>query len=115
MDSIKRSLKTLLLSISFQLKQKSIVSNCARKEYGPIRFYSFRMDLDTVTGCLDYYGGMAASLAGQHVKMGGGSWAYVTREPLGVVGGIGAWNYPMQVRFVTLNTEKFYLFTDTVW
>ena len=60
------------------------------------------MDLDTVTGCLDYYGGMAASLAGQHVKMGGGSWAYVTREPLGVVGGIGAWNYPMQVRFVSL-------------
>jgi len=55
-----------------------------------------RMDLDTVTGCLDYYGGMAASLTGQHVKMGGGSWAYVTREPLGVVGGIGAWNYPMQ-------------------
>ena len=64
------------------------------------------MDLDTVTGCLDYYGGMAASLAGQHVKMGGGSWAYVTREPLGVVGGIGAWNYPMQVRFVSLNTVQ---------
>ena len=73
---------------------------------GRIRFYSFRMDLDTVTGCLDYYGGMAASLTGQHVKMGGGSWAYVTREPLGVVGGIGAWNYPMQVRFVTLNTVQ---------
>jgi len=55
-----------------------------------------RMDLDTVTGSLEYYGGMAASIVGQHVKMAGGSWAYVSKEPLGVIGGIGAWNYPMQ-------------------
>ena len=60
-----------------------------------------RMDLDTVTGCLEYYGGMAGSLTGQHVRMAGGSWAVVTRDPLGVVGGIGAWNYPMQACFLT--------------
>ncbi len=35
-------------------------------------------------------------LLGQHVKLPGGSFAYVSKEPLGVVGGIGAWNYPLQ-------------------
>ena len=29
--------------------------------------------------------------------MGRGSFAYTIREPLGVVGAIGAWNYPFQM------------------
>ena len=30
-----------------------------------------RMDMDAVIDCLDYYGGMAASMVGQHIQMGG--------------------------------------------
>ena len=30
------------------------------------------------------------------VKLPGGSWGFASREPLGVVGGVGAWNYPLQ-------------------
>jgi len=55
-----------------------------------------RMDLETVIDSLTYYGGMASSIVGQHVKMPCGSFAMVTREPYGVVGGVGAWNYPLQ-------------------
>merc|ERR1719264_1302489 len=55
-----------------------------------------RMDLETVIASLEYYGGMASSIVGQHVKMPCGSFAMVTREPYGVVGGVGAWNYPLQ-------------------
>lgn len=29
--------------------------------------------------------------------MPGGSYGYTRREPLGVCGGIGAWNYPFQM------------------
>lgn len=29
--------------------------------------------------------------------MPGGSFGYTRREPLGVIGGIGAWNYPFQM------------------
>ena len=47
--------------------------------------------------CLEYYGGVAPSIVGQHVRLPGGSWGVASREPLGVVGGVGAWNYPMQV------------------
>lgn len=46
--------------------------------------------------CLDYFGGIAASIAGEHIDLGG-SWAYTRREPLGVVAAIGAWNYPIQI------------------
>ena len=30
------------------------------------------------------------------VKLPAGSWGFASREPLGVVGGVGAWNYPLQ-------------------
>ena len=55
-----------------------------------------RMDLSGVADSWEYFGGLASSISGQHIKLAGGSWAYVSREPLGVVGGIGAWNYPTQ-------------------
>ncbi|MEM1375889.1 MAG: betaine-aldehyde dehydrogenase [Pseudomonadota bacterium] len=45
---------------------------------------------------LEYFGGIAASLTGEHIPLGP-SWAYTVREPLGVCLGIGAWNYPTQI------------------
>lgn len=46
--------------------------------------------------CLEYFGGLAATLTGEHIDLGG-SFAYTRREPLGVVAAIGAWNYPIQI------------------
>lgn len=45
---------------------------------------------------LEFFGGIAASIEGSHIQLGK-SFATVKREPLGVCGGIGAWNYPMQI------------------
>ncbi|MDR3507183.1 MAG: betaine-aldehyde dehydrogenase [Caulobacteraceae bacterium] len=55
--------------------------------------------VDVLSGadCLEYYGGLAATLAGEHVDLGPGAFGYTRREPLGVVAGIGAWNYPLQI------------------
>lgn len=36
---------------------------------------------------MEYYAGLAPSVAGQHVQMPNGSFAFTRREPLGVVGG----------------------------
>ena len=55
-----------------------------------------RADMETVIASLEYYGGLAPAIVGQHVKMPEGSFCVVTREPYGVVGGVGAWNYPLQ-------------------
>ncbi|CAL8317657.1 4-trimethylaminobutyraldehyde dehydrogenase B [Gadus morhua] len=56
-----------------------------------------RWDVDSARQCIEYYAGLACTLAGQHVQLGGGSFAYTRREPLGVCVGIGAWNYPFQI------------------
>ncbi|TMV04203.1 betaine-aldehyde dehydrogenase [Ruegeria sediminis] len=45
---------------------------------------------------LEYFGGIAAALTGEHIPLGG-DFAYTVREPLGVCAGIGAWNYPIQI------------------
>ena len=55
--------------------------------------------VDVVSGaeCLEYYGGLAAGLAGEYLDLGPKGFGYTRREPLGVVAGIGAWNYPLQI------------------
>ena len=45
--------------------------------------------------CLKLIGGILQDYHGNHYDMNG-SFAYTTREPLGVVGAIGPWNYPLQ-------------------
>jgi betaine-aldehyde dehydrogenase len=55
--------------------------------------------VDVLSGadCLEYYAGLAAGIAGEHIDLGPKAFGYTRREPLGVVAGIGAWNYPLQI------------------
>jgi len=55
--------------------------------------------VDVISGadCIEYYAGLARSIAGEHHDLGTGAFGYTRREPLGVVAGIGAWNYPIQI------------------
>jgi len=56
-----------------------------------------RLDVQTAVDSLQYYGGLAANLSGQYFQLQNNSFGYSIREPLGVVVGIGAWNYPIQM------------------
>lgn len=55
--------------------------------------------VDVLSGadCIEYYAGLARTIAGEHHDLGTGAFGYTRREPLGVVAGIGAWNYPIQI------------------
>ncbi|WP_428926052.1 betaine-aldehyde dehydrogenase [Marinibacterium sp. SX1] len=55
------------------------------------------VDATSGADALEYYGGMAATLTGEHIPLAGGDWAYTKREALGLCVGIGAWNYPTQI------------------
>src|SRR5450755_4247750 len=55
--------------------------------------------VDVMSGadCLEYFAALAQSLSGEHIDLGAQAFGYTRREPLGVVAGIGAWNYPLQI------------------
>ena len=55
--------------------------------------------VDAISGaeCFEYFASLAQSLSGEHVDLGPQAFGYTRREPLGVVAGIGAWNYPLQI------------------
>ncbi len=54
-------------------------------------------DATSGADALEYFGGLAGALTGEHIPLGGGDFVYTVREPLGVCVGIGAWNYPTQI------------------
>ncbi|MEL7104480.1 MAG: betaine-aldehyde dehydrogenase [Pseudomonadota bacterium] len=54
-------------------------------------------DATSGADALEYFGGLAGSLTGEHIPLAGGDFAYTIREPIGVCVGIGAWNYPTQI------------------
>jgi len=54
------------------------------------------VDATSGADALEYFGGMAATLTGEHIQLGE-DWVYTRREPMGVCVGIGAWNYPTQI------------------
>lgn len=43
----------------------------------------------------EYYAGAADKLLGEAFQSGPDRWAYVLREPVGIVGAIVPWNYPL--------------------
>ncbi|MCK2182539.1 betaine-aldehyde dehydrogenase [Halomonas getboli] len=56
-------------------------------------------EVDIVTGAdvLEYYAGLAPAIEGSQIPLRDASFVYTRREPLGVIGSIGAWNYPIQI------------------
>lgn len=52
-------------------------------------------DLPLVIDCLRYYAGWADKIQGEVIPVRGGKFCYTKREPVGVVGQIIPWNFPM--------------------
>jgi betaine-aldehyde dehydrogenase len=55
--------------------------------------------VDIISGadCIEYFAGLAGGITGESVDLGPAAMGYTRREPLGIVAGIGAWNYPLQI------------------
>lgn len=69
------------------------------KRSTPTKPLSETLYVDIVTGAdvIEYYAGLAAAIEGRQIPLRESSFVYTRQEPLGVVGGIGAWNYPIQI------------------
>ncbi len=57
---------------------------------------ALEVDIFSAAEALEYFAGLAPAIHGEHLQLGK-NFAYTRREPLGVVAGIGAWNYPLQI------------------
>lgn len=55
--------------------------------------------VDIVTGAdvVEYFAGIADKIEGTYQDLGHGNFFYTRQEPLGIIAGIGAWNYPIQI------------------
>jgi acyl-CoA reductase-like NAD-dependent aldehyde dehydrogenase len=58
-------------------------------------FESRQVDIPMVAGCFHYFAGWATKLTGETVPVNPGVLTYTLREPVGVVGAIVPWNFPM--------------------
>ncbi|XP_067938158.1 4-trimethylaminobutyraldehyde dehydrogenase-like [Watersipora subatra] len=56
-----------------------------------------RMDILGCADSMEFFGGVATTVKGDHMMLSNGNFGYTVREPLGVVAAIGAWNYPFQM------------------
>ncbi len=55
------------------------------------------VDIATGADVIEYYAGLATAIEGTQVPLRETSFFYTRREPIGVIGSIGAWNYPVQI------------------
>lgn len=53
-------------------------------------------DIDSAADCFEYFAAISQTLQSEHIKVDEG-FAYTSRDPVGVVFAIGAWNYPFQI------------------
>jgi acyl-CoA reductase-like NAD-dependent aldehyde dehydrogenase len=58
-------------------------------------FESRQIDVPMVANCFHYFSGWATKLTGDTVPVNPAFFTYTLREPLGVVGAIIPWNFPM--------------------
>uniref|UniRef100_A0A0N4ZD03 Aldedh domain-containing protein n=1 Tax=Parastrongyloides trichosuri TaxID=131310 RepID=A0A0N4ZD03_PARTI len=78
-----------------RLNQKEIAEWEVKTNGKPIN--EAEIDISSSANTLDFFAGIAPqALLGDFFPLSNNRQAYTTREPFGVVGAIGAWNYPFQ-------------------
>ena len=96
MTAVERA-RILLRAVDILRKRNDELARLETLDTG--KAYSETSSVDIVTGAdvLEYYAGLATAIQGEQVPLRESSFFYTRREPLGVVAGIGAWNYPIQI------------------
>ena len=58
-------------------------------------FQAMHFDVEISAGYMEYFAGLVTEIKGDTIPIGPGTLNYTLREPLGVVGRIGAFNHPL--------------------
>ena len=96
LTTVERS-RILLRAVELLRERNDALAELESRNTG--KALSETLSVDVVTGAdvLENYAGVMHGLEGSQVPLRESSFFYTRQEPLGVVGAIGAWNYPIQI------------------
>jgi len=96
MDPSKR--ERILWDIAeFLTKQRDELAAVITQENGKTLRESVGADVAPAADCFRYYAGWVRKIYGETIPVDGPFFNYTLREPVGVVGAIVPWNFPLQI------------------
>jgi betaine-aldehyde dehydrogenase len=96
LTTVERS-RILLRAVALLRERNDALAELESRNTGKPLSETTTVDIVTGADVLEYYAGVMHGLEGSQVPLRDSSFFYTRQEPLGVVGAIGAWNYPIQI------------------
>lgn len=96
MTAVERS-RVLLKAVAILRERNDELARLETLDTGKPLSETLYVDVVTGADVIEYYAGLAVALEGRQIPLRDTSFVYTRQEPLGVVAGIGAWNYPIQI------------------
>ena len=86
----------LLSKLADRLMEKADeVATLETRHNGKPIFEARQIEIPAAAECLEYYAGWADKVTGETIPVKGNYLTYTLREPLGVIGAIVPWNFPL--------------------
>lgn len=96
MPAVERG-RILLKAVSLLRERNDALAKLESLDTGKPLSETLSVDIVTGADVIEYYAGLAAAIEGRQIPLRNSAFVYTRQEPLGVVAGIGAWNYPIQI------------------
>ncbi|MGP5552791.1 betaine-aldehyde dehydrogenase [Psychrobacter celer] len=96
MTAVERG-RILSKAVAILRERNDVLALLETKDTGKALSETKYVDIVTGADVVEYYAGLAPMIEGRQIPLRDSSFVYTRREPLGVVAGIGAWNYPIQI------------------
>ncbi|SDG09316.1 betaine aldehyde dehydrogenase [Onishia taeanensis] len=96
MSGMERS-RILLKAVALLRERNDELAELETRNTGKPISETAAVDIVTGADALEYFAGLAPAIEGTQIPLRQDSFVYTRREPLGVIGSIGAWNYPIQI------------------
>lgn len=96
MTAVERS-RILLKAVAILRERNDELAKIETLDTGKPLSETLYVDIVTGADVIEYYAGLIPAIEGRQIPLRETSFIYTRQEPLGVVAGIGAWNYPIQI------------------
>lgn len=87
--------QTYINHLLSQLLQFSLLQSLETLDNGKPFSDSFKIDLELTKKCYRYYAGWADKIHGKTIPIDGDFLCYTHHEPIGIVGQVIPWNFPL--------------------